>query len=1446
MRRATRQVRAQRAFWVCDMMRPALISALIASVLATAPYAGAQWVPGGARLASSATLPESNEAMLLATQVEDAIDRSDFRLALRLIEQIMALPAELVSSPEGRTLYPVRTKAFSLLRRLPADGVRMFRELHDADVGARFAAAAAAGDVATLRELFFTYPIASTWPEIGRELVAHLLDRGAHGEAIEVIRELTAAAEGTSAERRGQLAAALLSIGARPPAARIIADLEREAAAGTPAANRAKALREWLESLAPGAIPEGDVLRPLLTGPAPWRTPLSATEAPLDIGELLSAPGAPPLLDVRPLHRPLVSDGVLLVRVAGQLFALDALSLTPLWTTRELEARASAEIPEAQRMIIMGGHDRAGMHATGLPAALQDLLGFPLRHEVSAAGGRVFTIEALPRSDDPTTPHQRRMFGFDDGGAIYPNLLVARDLRTGAVIWQTAGDTTAAPDGVSFQCAPVALGGRLYVAAQRRSGLVLLTLDAARGALLHEMPLIGPPMDFPASGGRCAILADETTLYVLTGNGVICAVGREQQNWKWAAVYTSTISRRIANRWWDPGMSESADEVFAPPLLVDDLLVVRPVDCDDWFALDRFSGLERWRRALPPQTTLIGVAAGGALLASGRIVSVDLADGTTERWRSVPLDVCGAPAVHAGRVYVPTRTGLVVLDARTGKVLDDQVGAALAPRDDPAHLLASVVATDAALFSVTPGGITKFPDPQRTLAAAELRAAAPDDGGRAALARARIEFASNKLEEALTTIEAIRPGGASIAAGRDAVLADVLVALAGRAGSREEQLGWLKRAAGVPGGPELTLRLGVLTGRALEDAGNLPAAVEHYAAMLAATAGATLNVPDDRDLRQSAGLFAVTRLAACLESLSPEQAGTLRGQVIESAIKARDANVLLHVRRLAASPADTARISAALLLCELPPQIAVAFAVGADSAGLSDADRREFGLQRCEAHLGVGELAEAERELAAWVAAYGGQPSEADSALRAARRRAEYLRRAIDKFPTAAPPPFDAEFIQQWRENDVEMLFDPGNPLAVAAEFVAVREPSANRVALLPTVGGGRTPVITELNPDNASIVPDRALIPPNIRWREAEGNEEPEESQIGWPMRVYGRLAVVPADNRLFCIGLWPRRTGDKELWTFAIPDWSTDPAAFAAQSAAGPEGFYLAPRAGRVVCLEWAGGQVRWQRELPGRMIQSLHVGGSRLFVLTRDQQWLALDAVAGQLAVLPASPVGPVLDLHIVGRTLIMVGESKIAGVDVETLETRWTDDPGKCDAILPVVGRDWIAYRPQGGTHWRVRAAADGAIVAGGGFEEPGTPTALYADEQALYVAALRPGREGADAVNVISALGVAGGAALWSVPLPGQTSINATQLAAHATLIPVLAGGGGGARDGDGANRLVFVDKRSGVVGEPRPLAKFNRREGRCAPQLFATPTRLIVQLNGQLVGFGHAREGVAP
>ena len=83
---------------------------------------------------ATATLPESNEAALLSGRVQEAIRRGDHRLAIRLIEQIMQLPGELVAVPGSRTHYPARHQAYRLLQQLPPAGVQLYRQLYDAGV----------------------------------------------------------------------------------------------------------------------------------------------------------------------------------------------------------------------------------------------------------------------------------------------------------------------------------------------------------------------------------------------------------------------------------------------------------------------------------------------------------------------------------------------------------------------------------------------------------------------------------------------------------------------------------------------------------------------------------------------------------------------------------------------------------------------------------------------------------------------------------------------------------------------------------------------------------------------------------------------------------------------------------------------------------------------------------------------------------------------------------------------------------------------------------------------------------------------------------------------------------------------------------------------------------------------------------------------------------------
>ena len=84
------------------------------ALLVLVPAAAWPQVAGNERvLPASATLPVSNEAMLLSSRAEDAVRRGDFRLAIEITEQIAQLPEQLVamSGRLGRRIFLQRIRS---------------------------------------------------------------------------------------------------------------------------------------------------------------------------------------------------------------------------------------------------------------------------------------------------------------------------------------------------------------------------------------------------------------------------------------------------------------------------------------------------------------------------------------------------------------------------------------------------------------------------------------------------------------------------------------------------------------------------------------------------------------------------------------------------------------------------------------------------------------------------------------------------------------------------------------------------------------------------------------------------------------------------------------------------------------------------------------------------------------------------------------------------------------------------------------------------------------------------------------------------------------------------------------------------------------------------------------------------------------------------------------
>src|SRR5262245_18560906 len=98
--------------------------------LALAPTVRAQAPEAEQGRQASATLPESNEAIMLSSRIEEAARAGDFQLAIQLVDRMGEVPGELVAAPATRTFQPMWRQVGRLIAQLPTRGLEMYRQLH--------------------------------------------------------------------------------------------------------------------------------------------------------------------------------------------------------------------------------------------------------------------------------------------------------------------------------------------------------------------------------------------------------------------------------------------------------------------------------------------------------------------------------------------------------------------------------------------------------------------------------------------------------------------------------------------------------------------------------------------------------------------------------------------------------------------------------------------------------------------------------------------------------------------------------------------------------------------------------------------------------------------------------------------------------------------------------------------------------------------------------------------------------------------------------------------------------------------------------------------------------------------------------------------------------------------------------------------------------------------
>lgn len=1457
----------------CFRMVSAAVAALsFASVFAPG-VCGQQAEPDRSRQAS-ATLPESNEALLLTGKIDDAVRAGEYRLAIELIAQIMKLPAELVASPGSRTYQPVWRHASRIIAQLPEPALQMYRQLYDAEAAAQLASAIQDGRADQFWRLFRAYPHTTCWPEIGRELAARLLDEGKFASAVEILTELLALS-GDDAELRAQLIVATVGAGAHHLGERTLETLQSAEAVRKQARweSRLTALRQWMDSRRADLGLAAAALDPYLPAGDSWSTDLANAQM-FDRRELFEAIDT---LRRLPLLEPVVADETLVLRNDGVIHGIDLLTLARKWKQPELRSDLSG--------VHLGVVEEEDEVAEGAPVThnVRTLLTHYLQHCASAGFGHVFTIEGqsigggfdgIPRRPFQILPQ-----------VVGRSELVARSLQTGAVAWRTGVDGAHALSDASFQDRPLLLEDRLVAPYSRNNELRLAVLDPQSGRLIQDVSVVGPPLVYSSEGGRCLLAMDAANVYVSTGNGVIAALSQRDLSWQWACTYSSSLTQQLAQNWWQP-QPRPIESGVDRPIVADNLLVVAPLDTTEIFGIDRFSGRERWRFPRREYVGLVGVIDQGLVVIGNGLACLDLSDpeGRPPRWRTVGLDVVGHPAISGQRIFVPTRNGVATIDGKTGKLIADEGFLPIRDRmsaesestmnaaDPPpqSNLAGNLLVAGGGLYSASATRIVRYPDLDQTRAIVDARIKVDAADVRAAIALAWVDQLTGNGTAALERLQTLQIHDAALGGARDRLLGQVFVKLASRAGSGTDRLALLRRAAAMTQSPEAAARLAAVIGDTLEKEGRWSDAIAHYGDILAQPESRLVSAAGEPGLSMADWLPGIRRLENLIEH-TPGEITWPELERLAARFEGQPGGAEALLRLLSAAPAGEMRsmIQRALVRLKPAPELLVNHLVS-PAPDASDAEKRRFQLTRWETHVGLLMLAEATADQAVWNEKYAADvaedaiaKAEGDLADELERDRKWSLRieRKQREFANVPTKPFVADSsikLRRWRVQAADLLIDSFDPMSAVRNWIPVRARGDGQIQVIETGTAGSNWLQTQ-DFVGGKRAPDELM-----RTIVSSAQQPQAENRIpAWSIISFGPMAAVPAPGGVICIGLAPGPTVRKRAWEFSIPQWNAGlPREIGGWLAASENGVYVCPRSDRVALLGWSDGRVRWQREFPGAQIARISCVGDRLIIFTQDRQVFSLDANWGDALLRPPSDAPSASQLEVVGDAIIAVSADGLSALDSATLASRWTRPIRGVNALVGAIGANWIAYQAEEGGNWRILDAADGNPLFESAIAEGGMITALAFDGERLLVASAPDADadgERSRFETAVAAFDPKAGKCQWRQTLQSSVKINPTQLLAHPELIPVLVDRPSRqeqmhiAEADRGASEIPAVELLARADGRRVERFKIDVDDRRGTPRgvprepmMLATATRIIVQIDGDIVAYGNPPAGAAP
>jgi outer membrane protein assembly factor BamB len=309
---------------------------------------------------------------------------------------------------------------------------------------------------------------------------------------------------------------------------------------------------------------------------------------------------------------------------------------------------------------------------------------------------------------------------------------------------------------VYFASAPTYADGTLYVLAVESGGgshtAWAVSLDAGSGRVLWKTKLCtGSPAYFN-SGTQPALALPVAvgggSVYCVTNLGAVAALDAATGGVKWIRVYERNPGLEAdPNRGRMPSATDSWDA--NPPILFEDILICTPQDSLCIYAFDLQTGRRKWQaervrdsgRGAPGDAerlrTVVGLVNRRLVLTGKGVVFMDAAGGRLECSALLSGPAVGRGVIAGEQVFVPTATGVDIVDARLVETKDKDGGVILKPTakllagqkwTDPQLEAGNLFLASDVLLSVSPTHVNAYFIPEAIEARLKERLkTAPDD-----------------------------------------------------------------------------------------------------------------------------------------------------------------------------------------------------------------------------------------------------------------------------------------------------------------------------------------------------------------------------------------------------------------------------------------------------------------------------------------------------------------------------------------------------------------------------------------------------------------------------------------------------------------------------------------------------------------------------------------------